>query len=386
MNDVVPLKYHIVENFEIQFGRKEFCLVTGLKFGVKYWADYNDKDEPIPFRRRMFPSSLDGKPIKGNTVLHVIKSKMFDQLHDDDDVSLCCVGILQLVLLGVEDRRVIPDGILRLMEGMTVGSVRQAKPDPIIGGPSTFQMPTNSSFYEVGQVGPSYGYNVATPTNWQTPYWQNPLPSHPGTSNWQSQMPSQSEIKFGNPLSRRINMMMSYSTWREHHPSIYRQNPYMDLPPTMVLPKKRGGKSKNKGKKANVSPFNSRNAFKDGDVEGDNVMIMGEQDTGIYFTYENVDPDKVNRDEYIDCMNFILNPCDVYLDCHMMGYKVPRFFWRRLVPHLRMAGSHSLEPTYPDGWLSGEHMLAWIQLLIRERPKNANWTHLNRAHDTTRYC
>ncbi|GJZ70469.1 phospholipase-like protein [Tanacetum coccineum] len=113
-NDVVPLKYHIVENFEIQFGREEFCLVTGLKFRVEYWADYNDEDEPIPFRRRVFPSSLDGKPIKGNTVLQVIKRKMFDELHKDDAVSLCCVGILQLVLLGVEDRCAVPDWILRL--------------------------------------------------------------------------------------------------------------------------------------------------------------------------------------------------------------------------------------------------------------------------------
>nr|GFC14203.1 hypothetical protein [Tanacetum cinerariifolium] len=110
---------------------------------------------------------------------------------------------------------------------------------------------------------------------------------------------------------------------REHHPSIYRKSPYMDLPPTTVLPKKRGGKSKNMSNKANVSPFNLGNAFNDDDVEGDDVMITGEQDTGIYFTYENVDPNKVTRDEYIDCMNFILNPYDVYLDCHMMGYKVP---------------------------------------------------------------
>ncbi|GKA08669.1 hypothetical protein Tco_0688000 [Tanacetum coccineum] len=83
---IVPLYYHMFDNFEIQFGREEFCLVTGLKFGVEYLADYNDEDEPIPFRRRVFSSSLD--------------------------------GILQLVLLGVKDRRgrvpaerLIPDEI-----------------------------------------------------------------------------------------------------------------------------------------------------------------------------------------------------------------------------------------------------------------------------------
>nr|GEV31094.1 hypothetical protein [Tanacetum cinerariifolium] len=86
-NDIVPLKYHVVDNFEIQFGREEFCLVTGLKFGVENWADYNDGDEPIPFRRRVFSSSLDG-----------------------------FTSILQLVLLGVEDRCAVLNWIVRLQK------------------------------------------------------------------------------------------------------------------------------------------------------------------------------------------------------------------------------------------------------------------------------
>nr|GEY26120.1 hypothetical protein [Tanacetum cinerariifolium] len=56
----VPLYYHMYDNFHIQFGREEFCLVIGLKFGVEYSADYDDEDQPIPFRRRVFLSCLDG--------------------------------------------------------------------------------------------------------------------------------------------------------------------------------------------------------------------------------------------------------------------------------------------------------------------------------------
>ncbi|GJW43253.1 phospholipase-like protein [Tanacetum coccineum] len=110
----VPLYYHMFDNFQIQFGSEEFCLVTGLKFRVEYWADYNDEDEGIPFRRRVFPSSLDGKHITGKNVEEFIKSKSFSKLDDDDAVSLCCIGILQLVLIGVEDRRAVPNWILRL--------------------------------------------------------------------------------------------------------------------------------------------------------------------------------------------------------------------------------------------------------------------------------
>ncbi|GJW47197.1 hypothetical protein Tco_0078843 [Tanacetum coccineum] len=111
--DIVPLYYHIVDNIQIQFGREEFYLVTGLKFGVEYWADYNDEDEPIPFRRRVFSSALDSKPITGKTAENLIKSQLFYRLHDDDALSLCCIDIWQLVLLGVEDRRAVPDWILR---------------------------------------------------------------------------------------------------------------------------------------------------------------------------------------------------------------------------------------------------------------------------------
>ncbi|GJV80435.1 phospholipase-like protein [Tanacetum coccineum] len=141
---------------------------------------------------------------------------------------------------------------------------------------------------------------------------------------------------------------------REVRPSMYRRTLYMDFPPTTVLPKKHGDKTKNKVKNANVSPLNLGNAFANENVGGDDVMFLGEHDTGNYLVYENVDPSKVKREDYIDCMEFLLNPYDVYLDCHMMGYMVLDYFWRQLVPHLR-------------------HMNAWIELLIREMTQNASW-------------
>nr|GEX49160.1 phospholipase-like protein [Tanacetum cinerariifolium] len=92
----------------------EFCLVTGLRFRVENLADYNDGELPIPFRRRVFPSSLDGEHIIGNIVFRIIDDELFDRIHDDDAVSLCCLSILQLVLLGVEGKRKIPYWMLRL--------------------------------------------------------------------------------------------------------------------------------------------------------------------------------------------------------------------------------------------------------------------------------
>nr|GEZ07395.1 phospholipase-like protein [Tanacetum cinerariifolium] len=93
---------------------KEFCVISGLKFGVENSTDYNKAKHPIPFRRRVFSSDLDGRPIRGKDVLLFIESDVFKRLEDNDAVSLCCVDILQLVLLGVEDRRPVPNWILRL--------------------------------------------------------------------------------------------------------------------------------------------------------------------------------------------------------------------------------------------------------------------------------
>nr|GEU46011.1 phospholipase-like protein [Tanacetum cinerariifolium] len=48
------------------------------------------------------------------TCRKIIKDEVFNRLYDEDAVSLCCLGILQLVLLCVEAKRRIPDWILRL--------------------------------------------------------------------------------------------------------------------------------------------------------------------------------------------------------------------------------------------------------------------------------
>ncbi|GKA40721.1 phospholipase-like protein, partial [Tanacetum coccineum] len=109
----VPLYYQINNDLSIPFGREEFCLVTGLRFGVQNWAEYDTKKR-IPFRRRVFPSYLDGQPITGIDIENMINDQSFAQLYDDDAVGLCCLGILQLVILGVESKRAVPDWMLRL--------------------------------------------------------------------------------------------------------------------------------------------------------------------------------------------------------------------------------------------------------------------------------
>ncbi|GJW51910.1 phospholipase-like protein [Tanacetum coccineum] len=109
----VPLNYSINNELSIQFGREEFCLITGLRFGVENWEEY-DTQANLPFRRRVFPSHLDGQPITGIDIENAIVGPTFAELYDNDVVGLCCLGILQLVLLGAENKRNVPEWLLRI--------------------------------------------------------------------------------------------------------------------------------------------------------------------------------------------------------------------------------------------------------------------------------
>ncbi|GKA65084.1 hypothetical protein Tco_0764791 [Tanacetum coccineum] len=489
-NKNVPLYYYITDKIKIKFGREEFCLVS-LRFGVENLADYNDGELPIPFRRRVFPSYLDREHITGNMVLRIIKDELFDRLHDDDAISLCCLGILQLILLGVEAKCRILDWMFKLANdrvgwdnypwgsyvwptlysqlknanvrrwpklyatkptteidkkshsifgytwafkgNMTAtrltpdetdrsdwwissrayfdGGISQVERVPRhLNRQNMYEVP--SEFYRqfeeqkrdieeirkkeadhqetnekvrkfmedmnVEQGGPSSfqthpnssSFSISMPAQSATPYWQPVFPSHPGTYNSQSPIPSH----MGNP-----NLQPPIE---RHHDvaGLFNQTPYMEQLPTIVLPKQHGNKSKNNVMKANLSPLNLRNAFDDENEGGADAIFFGGQFTGNYLVCENVDPEKVKREDYVNYTEFLNDPDQIYLDCYMKGYSVPVTFWQQLVPHLCMLDIDSRNPV---GRLSGEHLNSWMELLIRFRRNNAPWTV---ACEDTRDC
>nr|GEU96578.1 VAN3-binding protein-like isoform X2 [Tanacetum cinerariifolium] len=252
-NKNVPLYYHMFDNFQIQFGREEFCLVTGLKFRVEYWADYNDEGPNEYYTRHMrYPR-----------VVAWSSNKKFYR------------NMLRYFLHGhVPTERLIP-GEIEAASGWWVSSSAYFDGR---GGPSSFQTPGNNSFF-----------NMGTPITWQT----KAHPSEPGSSNWQSQMPAYTPTPNWQPPipshpgdAGLCDPNILERQRREQRLSLYMQSPYTPLPPTTELPKKRVG--------------------------GDDIVITGVHDIGIYFTYENVD--------------------------------------------------------------SNKQMNAWIEILIRSRPQNADWT------------
>nr|GEX17577.1 phospholipase-like protein [Tanacetum cinerariifolium] len=295
-------------------------------------ATIPDGLKPIPFRRRVFPSCLDGKHITGKNVEDFIKSKSFKKLDDDDALSLCCIGIWQLVLLDLEDRRAVPNWILsdanvkRWLSLYATESINEddKKLYSIMGFTWAFKLlkvfrlgwneyytrhmryprvvawTSNKNFYRYmlrnflhgrvpverlipDEVEAGLGWWLSSRAyfdgcvtkaeqrprhlNCQNHYepsssnWQSQMPAYTPSPNWQPPIlfhPGDAGLCYPNKLERPR---------RKQRHSVYMRSPYMPLPPTMELPKKRVG--------------------------GDDVVITGVHDTGINFTYENVDPNKV---------------------------------------------------------------------------------------------
>nr|GEU75121.1 phospholipase-like protein [Tanacetum cinerariifolium] len=92
----VPITYHVNGHY-IGFGREEFCLITGLRFGLKFSERY--QVGLIPFRRLLFDSDTDRGHVTGQMLVDNIYGEEFDNLHDEVDVALCQLVVLHLGLL-----------------------------------------------------------------------------------------------------------------------------------------------------------------------------------------------------------------------------------------------------------------------------------------------
>ncbi|GJX72664.1 RNA-directed DNA polymerase, eukaryota [Tanacetum coccineum] len=100
------------------------------------------------------------------------------------------------------------------------------------------------------------------------------------------------------------------------------------------------------------------------------VMVTGSRATDEYLSFHNVDPNKVMRGRYVDCMRFLNESEYVYLD----GYTVGLQFWQELDPLLCKGGYYKHQKFSEVGWLSDDQINCWMELIIRARPPGARYT------------
>ncbi|GKA25869.1 hypothetical protein Tco_0711978 [Tanacetum coccineum] len=318
-NENIPLYYHVVDNFQIQFGREEFCLVTGLKFGVENWTDYNDESEPIPFRRRVFSSSLDGQPIRGKHVAALINSEEFKKLDDNDAVSLLVMSIH--IAFSVID----------------------------------------------GWDNYPWGSHV-----WPTLYKQL---KDANVRRWPALYATQprNEDEVEKKSYSLVGFLWAFKTWilesfRAATNDYYTR--YRRLPRIVAW------SSKNKFYLRMLRPFlhgvpsafqtlaNSSSFF--------NMATPSNLQTSVQRNWQTPSNWQTPNSSYLGTPNSQPPiPSHPGTNCYMKGYKLPSSFWPQLVPHLC---TYRSDRSWPEGWLSGDHMNSWIQILIRERAENANWT------------
>ncbi|GJV08504.1 phospholipase-like protein [Tanacetum coccineum] len=110
--DAVTFTYHLNGHF-IEFGREEFCLITGLRFGPE--SSDHCVEGINPFKRLLFGSDIDGGRITGQMLLDKINDEEFSKLQDDDVVAVCQLAVFHLILLGRQPAHNIPEWWFRLI-------------------------------------------------------------------------------------------------------------------------------------------------------------------------------------------------------------------------------------------------------------------------------
>ncbi|GKA80079.1 phospholipase-like protein [Tanacetum coccineum] len=140
-----------------------------------------------------------------------------------------------------------------------------------------------------------------------------------------------------------------------------------------IAPKKRANNNRKTTRNDEISPFNLEKAGIYLNKPLEEVMVAGSRATDEYLSFHNVDPTKVVRGRYLDCMRFLNTPEYVFLDCYIKGYTVRVQFWQELV-HLLCKGGYYKHQKFNDvGWLSDDQINCWMELIIRARPPGARY-------------
>lgn len=97
----------------IEMGRKEFCLITGFRFGDISLGHL--KNVESAFMKRVFPSLPS---LKGENLLSLLEDKKFKQLAEPDAVRVCLLLAADFCFMGQEIRHVMVKEIVTLVDDL----------------------------------------------------------------------------------------------------------------------------------------------------------------------------------------------------------------------------------------------------------------------------
>ena len=111
----LPLVYHL-NGHSLVFGRHEFCLLTGFRFGMVSFRKW--RYGPIPFVDRVFPHKID-EHVKLIDIFQLIEDEeAFIKLSDEDAIRVCLLLTLDVIFMGKDLGSIIDDIFLRMVEDL----------------------------------------------------------------------------------------------------------------------------------------------------------------------------------------------------------------------------------------------------------------------------
>nr|GEZ11233.1 hypothetical protein [Tanacetum cinerariifolium]GEZ29778.1 hypothetical protein [Tanacetum cinerariifolium] len=363
-----PITYHVGDDIDIQFGRDEFCLITGLKFGVGYGSDYEVGH--ILFRRRVFNSITDGykitarmldKRLRAHSLLSLGTTMRWDMyswglyIRPSLYYSLRNANMKRWPALYAPMVEQVDKTLKYMLSGFTWAFKTWILESYRVRAlefftrldlyPITVAWRSNGKFIDhISQV--SF---LRTPdaiearSNWwvsnrgffdglirEPPRIPSPVNPHmqddPPVDIYQRLEEHDREMQEMKrqqaEMDDKIKKKDSSSSEQVLSESVY------ELADTTVAPKKRPDKSKNKARNGKAPAFDLGNADLDDNVGVNEVLIMDARATDDYICYKNVDPNKVNR--------------------------AIESFWRELVPDLYIAGYYNFCNNGNVSWLSDD--------------------------------
>ncbi|GKB66415.1 phospholipase-like protein [Tanacetum coccineum] len=121
-NDVCPPIRYKIGNNNFEFGRQEFCLITGFAFGKIPRVDTFKGLQNSPFCDRVFSDKI-AEPLKKVRVSDLLKlirkPEMWYGLSDEDSVKVCLLLVSNIVFMGRESKNYIADNLIEFIDNLT---------------------------------------------------------------------------------------------------------------------------------------------------------------------------------------------------------------------------------------------------------------------------